>query len=1675
MEPLERQLINDEWSYDPKVPEEPQVTEESTGDVPRALIERSTILGAYGRKKAQEQYIPTAIETKVAGSMGISLDKMSDEDGNTDPEIESRLHDRITKLKNEVIPKDTYSKLAKQGIPEHILYKAFKDKPETEYDLMYSIEKYKDLETMDRMIAKDAGTADYLTMFLASFGDVDSIATGGVGTVFKAAHTAETAVKMAYKTKTITDANGVERVVSLFDKEGKLIPDKEVSKYVGGMPLGTSKMSAVYEKGQQVFKKSPIVTSSLSGVAYASLNQAIVNYAGDITDVDSVKDSALWGLGLGSTAGFIAKMSNKYSPSNRFVTDTEGNKVTHGEYLQGEISKLDGQLTLINKRDELQEKLMFQKDAQTVKEYDAINEQLNTINTDLEAFNSSNTIFAKEQQAILEDINKAEQEIENIPNVEEAIAKKAELDSLKSDLKEYTNAHKKMVNEQKKTLVELQKAETNLVKAKADVELENDKVTYRAIEAQEKELQTAVDSLVKEQKQLVKTQQAREAALKEEEARLDLLNSKLELDLLNKEHKEVQASLVSFGKTQAELNKKLTALEKEKKAYIEKREFLESELDALQKEKHQISEQFKNLKDVQKKAYKRNLAHGEKTKSQQEVKIQRLEAERNAIADEQRRLVTELNSIGDVTDEIASVKNTIQENTKIKTKAHYNIQQLKSKIKALTLKTKGVRKRKEEPTHTSVATLKEEIASLKTQLVENGRRHKSIVPQLRSISKVKDSLYKKHSTKIKSKIKRLKSFHISEAEGKLRELRQKLSSNFKTYMDARGVREGLTSSIEAIDGTIPKVGVTRAPKAEPLQAKVANLKQELANNAMMGHGAHKNASELRLKKAKLEERLSTLPNLKGKDLDELRDVSFDFDLERKINNLNKKIESIGIDGVKKEIAENKTNLKDGKVPEESKIYLDRKQKLQEELDDYLSNPLNAEKLKEVPMFSHIATALEKWSPALSPVTRLYKSDNSTVRAIVSLLSPPIVALDTFVNNLNAKTFIRDMRLKVNGTLMDINKDYEAYIKETGETLTVAEYFSKVERERLEQIGKQERTMAEEIANIEGNAEDIAETFRQARNELNIEYKHNNKHIESSMRKMEEYYSSMGDTGRKLKITNLTDTAKYGYNTQIYSENVALSMRKEGFVKYLVDEQVRYAKDHHLDENIESFTAKAETAYETAISENQRYERMFKEFDPKQTYSTVPSNKRSILIYADAMSKLQDKNTILNMLTYSRAMGGKFALKKFLGIEKKADIGPVLRKAGVDNSKDIKNLSILIDTIAGFREVPRYEDDWEKLLHGASTISSMLHTMGFGIAATTEITSTIANTGFINTMSSLMPSWKGTMRAYKGTLTDNDILEMSILREVGTHKFGGAVNRLETEGDLGIQSKLQEFGDDIVHKEAYLSGLTFMTDWFKTNSSLAGHKFILEKALEDPSKITTADRRRLNQNGISDEHLATLRNSMYTDGKFTGYSRSRLDKELLDTLDRAQNNIAYNSILHPDGFNLPKILTEGSSKLTRTLNNSLFKFLRFPIASYEALLLNGVATADAKQAIAAALNAGMWSQILLAKDKLNNPDDLRYDLDSKEGKTKLVQDTLMSLSFTGGLSSVGDLATQLITGHTITGYKQNLGGVTISDTQKFYKAIETGGEKHPDINIFGIKLIKTLEHFDTLNTKGNING
>jgi hypothetical protein len=353
-------------------------------------------------------------------------------------------------------------------------------------------------------------------------------------------------------------------------------------------------------------------------------------------------------------------------------------------------------------------------------------------------------------------------------------------------------------------------------------------------------------------------------------------------------------------------------------------------------------------------------------------------------------------------------------------------------------------------------------------------------------------------------------------------------------------------------------------------------------------------------------------------------------------------------------------------------------------------------------------------------------------------------------------------------------------------------------------------------------------------------------------------------------------------------------------------------------------------------------------------------------------------------------------------------------------------------------------------------------LGFGVSSMTEISNIVSNTGLRNTLSNLSPSFKITMKAYKGKLTEDDYIHMSILSDIGMGKFQTAVNRYDVEGSIDNLGWIQSKMDDIVQKEAKISGLMLFTDWFKVTAQMASHDFIA-KAAKDITKISKADRNRLQTIGIDDKALTKLNKVMWEDGKFQGLNKDKWGDELNEQVDLATKQQVFNSILHPDGATLPRVMTEGASSKTRILNDTVFKFLKFPVASYEALLLKGLNNFDAKVATGTALNASLWAGILLAKDKLNNPDKPRYDLDSDEGHQKLLQDTLLNMSITSGPMVGINFGSALIKQESIQGYNKTLGdSVVFSDINRLSRG-------DVPMNVGPLKFMKILENLDLVNS------
>ena len=109
-------------------------------------------------------------------------------------------------------------------------------------------------------------------------------------------------------------------------------------------------------------------------------------------------------------------------------------------------------------------------------------------------------------------------------------------------------------------------------------------------------------------------------------------------------------------------------------------------------------------------------------------------------------------------------------------------------------------------------------------------------------------------------------------------------------------------------------------------------------------------------------------------------------------------------------------------------------------------------------------------------------------------------------------------------------------------------------------------------------------------------------------------------------------------------------------------------------------------------------------------------------------------------------------------------------------------------------------------------------------------------------------------------------------------------------------------------------------------------------------------------------------------------------------------------------------------------------MRFPVESYERLLLRGVQEADAKQLLALGGNVAMWTAILMAKDAIKDEEKQQYNKDDWE--TKLFKDSLLANSWTSFPVALADKAVGLATGKNLTNdYTHNALGVVPRDLDK----------------------------------------
>ena len=735
-------------------------------------------------------------------------------------------------------------------------------------------------------------------------------------------------------------------------------------------------------------------------------------------------------------------------------------------------------------------------------------------------------------------------------------------------------------------------------------------------------------------------------------------------------------------------------------------------------------------------------------------------------------------------------------------------------------------------------------------------------------------------------------------------------------------------------------------------------------------------------------------------------------------------------------------------------------KLTQELSDMNKEIENMQKLEG----SSLAKKLPSWAAKLliSPIEKLLYSDNALVSGLASMLHAGTIHHGKIVT----RTAYR-IRQELDETLrrhtLAVEHNYRL-AKEDGYKGSKDEFEVEVSQQMYKTIGQMQRDMFSGISG-EKTWQERLEIANKAN--VNRQYFTDNKHISNSVDEMLNYYEGIHARGSKLGLENFTGSIGRGYVKRFYDRDKILALGRDNSIKLIYDAQVAHAYSNNkvMNEDVlKEFKEQATTAVDSSINKLDKMHAITKELGKTQQSVTSPFKQRSIEAYDDDLMKLLEDDIFTNSSIYGLNVHGRLALKEKLGVDNTEQLEKLFKDTNASN-KEVDNLRVVANTILGHREVTKNPfAPSQRIIKAVSSYSSLMHTAAFGVATVTEIASIAKEFGWKSTINHLIPSIKKVNDIYlKGSPSDKNQIEL--FTEFGSAYFSSRANRMDIDSPFEATTRIQEKVDGMVHKLSVLGGLLPITDMLKMTTITAGVDFLAKMSVK--GKISDVDMMRINDMGFDANDLVRIRDTLKvsTDGRINNMDRKSwgvLDQELTDGLA----NMIERTILHPNGITLPKFMTDVDEGAW--ISKVMMKFMRFPVESYERLLVRGLQEADAKQALAVAGNVAMWSAILMAKDALKEDDRKKYNKDDWE--EQLFKDSMLNNSFTSGPTSLIDKVYGTFTGENLTNeYKYKMFGPIGSDLTKLQQLRPTFSLPFYNMNIGdGVaNIFNTLDILDTV--------
>jgi len=615
---------------------------------------------------------------------------------------------------------------------------------------------------------------------------------------------------------------------------------------------------------------------------------------------------------------------------------------------------------------------------------------------------------------------------------------------------------------------------------------------------------------------------------------------------------------------------------------------------------------------------------------------------------------------------------------------------------------------------------------------------------------------------------------------------------------------------------------------------------------------------------------------------------------------------------------------------------------------------------------------------ITPVSKMLSSTNAKAVELAGKLFSPVKALTNKVGDL--------IPTGLNGNWYKQQVKKEEHLRQRNLDLVFKEakrngYSGNYKAFQDEYLNHYRKASKKAHEKAYKNLDDVSEETI-ASITVKTNFKHKNKFIQQAAEIENNYYKTIGAQAGDAKIKGFTNLNKDGY----LNRNYLIKKMKENPEEFIVDLAAAMAKHPtNRDKKFSTLTKQAKKVYEKQL-QAEELKAIQKHTDIKHMKA---SNKRTLQYYDADMAKWLDGDLESMASKYNYNMAGKIGLQRGLGISNFAEYSKMRTKLFKDkelSKEELEDLDILVETMLdsrGLQTDPKGLVDTTVRI--AAKSSRALYSPNFVLSGFAELAQVINGVGVVKTLSSFVPALKtvtGLLSSGKISKKHEDLYR---LVKVGDVLSARNLNRYDTEDVLqssrtGVTGVLEGTLDKVNHY-IHKAGLGPITEVGKLMAAETGMDWII--TLAKKGKLSTSEAKALARMGLDTADLKQI-NKLVKDGTIkegswgnvSDYNIRSWDKQLSDRVSFALDNHITSTILDAGAEALPGLVSKGDF-----VGKIMMQFTRFPIASYEKLLIKNLDEADASRAVSLMTTVGFFTMVSIIKDEAKGR---KHDFNTEEG-------------------------------------------------------------------------------------------